>query len=289
MEAREVIPDIYNLVGRQDGWFDDTLAKSLAQSVSSRLKTHFNAAEKEGRLRLSKMGPSCPKALWCSVHHPEFAAPLPPWSKIKYSYGHILEALAITLARAAGHSVEGEQDELDVDGVKGHRDLVLDGLTVDVKSISSLGFQDLKKGNFAFLNTWGYLAQLDAYVVGALHDPLVKVKDKGGLLFIDLQKGHLFFYEHKVRHDYIRERVREAKQIADVREAPECRCGTVADGKSGNIILDTRASYNSYRYFCNPGLRTFIYSSGPRYFTKVVRTPREAVLEVDQYGKRVYN
>jgi len=74
------------------------------------------------------------KPLWHSIHTPEKAEALPAWAEIKYTYGHILEALAISLAKAAGHEVTGEQDAITVDGILGHRDCVIDGCVVDVKS-----------------------------------------------------------------------------------------------------------------------------------------------------------
>src|SRR6266849_6159935 len=40
------------------------------------------------------------------------------------------------MAKAAGHEVLGEQDELTLDGVVGHRDCVIDGCIVDVKTTS---------------------------------------------------------------------------------------------------------------------------------------------------------
>src|SRR5271157_3599488 len=107
-----LIPDIYKVV--QTDWMTEELANQLARDIAHRLK---DGGHNRRQLRLSRLGPRCPKALWHSVHTPELAAPMPPWVHIKLLYGHILEALVLTLARAAGHRVEGEQDELVVSGV----------------------------------------------------------------------------------------------------------------------------------------------------------------------------
>ncbi len=219
------------------------------------------------------MGPRCPKALWYSIHHPELAEPLPAQAIFKYSYGHAIENLAIQLAKLAGHTVEGEQDELIVDGIKGHRDCVIDGCVVDVKSTTSIGFQKFKDKSLLEKDDFGYLDQLDGYLVGSLSDPLVTVKDKGYLWAIDKNLGHMCLYEHHVRQASIVKRIAEYKRIVGQHAPPVCTCGTVPDGKSGNERLDTRASYSAFKHACFPSLRTFIYANGPVYLTKVVRTP----------------
>jgi len=113
------------------------------------------------------MGPRCPKALWHSIHTPHLAQPLPPWAQIKYGYGHIIEALVITLAKAAGHEVTGEQDAIVFDGSKVIVTVFIDGNLVDVKSASSFGFKKFKDKSIATDDPFGYLDQLDGYLVAA--------------------------------------------------------------------------------------------------------------------------
>jgi hypothetical protein len=238
-------------------------------------------------LRLSQMGPRCPCALWYSIHHPELAEQLPPWAIFKYSYGHTIEQLAIALAKAAGHTVEGEQDELEVDGIKGHRDCVIDGCVVDVKSTTTLGFQKFKDGTIKENDPFGYLDQIDGYLVGSLQDPVVSVKDKGYLWAIDKTLGKMCIYEHRIRENSIRERIKYYTQIVRQSKSPACECGLVPDGKSGNVKLDTRASYSPYKYCCKPKLRTFLYAGGPVYLTHVARLPD--VIEINREGKPVHH
>lgn len=282
-----LIPDIYSLVSGEKGWFTNDIARELSNNLSQRLQSHFGEERGVPTLRLSKMGPECPCALWHSIHRADLAEPLPPWATIKYSYGHILEALVIALAKAAGHTVTGEQDELVVDGIRGHRDCVIDGCVCDVKSSSTRGFVKFKDKSIQTTDTFGYLDQLDGYLVGSAEDSLVSVKDKGYLIAVDKQLGHMVLYEHKVRMDSIRKRIVEAKATVALPSAPKCECGTVADGKSGNYRLDVKGSYSAYKHCCFPNLRTFLYSDGPRYLVKVVRRPD--VIEVDKTGKIVYN
>lgn len=284
-----IIPDIYGLMKNRDGWFTEELSQVLSAEVAERLKLHFNRSTDKASLRLSKMGPMCPKALWYSVHHPEMAEPLPPWAVIKYSYGHILEAQAIAFCKAAGHEVTGEQDELRVDGIVGHRDCVLDGAICDVKSTSTFGFKKFNEGTLWQDDSFGYLEQLDGYICGSLEDPLVRIKDKGYILAIDKQLGHLALYEHKFREKHIRERIQQHKSIVASNTVPACRCGTIPSGASGNVALDVKASYNSFKHMCFPGLRTFLYSKGPVYLTHVSKRPEAHILEINKDGKPVSN
>ncbi len=281
-----LIPDIYNLIGGKDDWITDLYASDLAGDIASALTTSLGRQERRG-LRLSGLGPKCPRALWYSIHHPELAEPLPPYARIKYTYGHIIEHFVISLAKAAGHEVTGEQDELTVDGITGHRDCVIDGCIVDVKSSSTFGFQKFKDKTIGQDDPFGYLDQLDGYLLGSVDDPLVRVKDKAYLLAVDKTLGHMVLYEHRLREQSIRERIKLYKQIVSQSEAPRCQCRTVPDGKSGNLKLDTKASYNSFKFCCHPQLRTFLYASGPTYLTKVIRRPD--VIEIDKNGKQVYN
>ena len=257
-----LVQDIYEVV-KQDGWQERI-------QLDCRLGS---GPQRRGTLRLSGMGPKCPRALWYSVHHSELAESLPPYAQIKYAYGHILESLLIALAKEAGHTVTGEQDELEVDGVPGHRDCVIDGCVADVKSASSISFSKFKDGTIRENDHFGYLDQLDGYLVGSANDPLVKVKDKGYLLAIDKTLGHICLYEHHLREHSIRERIRKYKEIVALPTPPSCTCGTQPDGKSGNIKLDVKASYNPYKHQCFPHLRTFLYASGPVYLSHVARVP----------------
>lgn len=283
---KTLVEDIYATITKKDGWFTDELTESLATGIAGNLQGSMGDAKNSPTLRLSQMGPRCPRALWYSIHAPELAEKLPAWAEIKFSYGHILEALALTLARASGHDVKGEQDAVYVDGVCGHRDAVIDGCIVDVKSSTSFGMAKFKDGSIAQDDLFGYLDQLDGYGVGSIDDPLVTVKDKAYILAIDKTLGHMVLYEHTIREASIRARIRDYKAIVERDLPPACTCGTKPQGKSGNIQLDTRSSYSLYKHACFPNLRTFLYADGPLYLAKVVRKPD--VIEIDKHGQIVY-
>ena len=281
-----LIKDIYDVVESQEGWLTESNVEGLTGELGRQLVQSSGQKDSGAVLRLSQMGEKCPCQLWHSVHTPSLGEKLPAAARIKYTYGHVIEALVIAMAKAAGHEVTGEQDVLYLDGVKGHRDCVIDGCIVDVKSASSMAYKKFKDGSIKMDDPFGYLAQLDGYTLASADDPLVRVKDRGYLLAVDKTLGHMCLYEHRIRPDFIRGRIQVYKDIVSSPDAPKCTCGTVADGKSGNIKLDMRASYNPYKHQCFPNLRTFLYASGPVYLTKVVRKPD--VPEVNKDGKVVY-
>lgn len=272
MGIETLITDVYKVI-EQEGWENALIRRGVSEEISKRLQGSAERSKRKGQLGLSQMGPRCPRALWYSVHRPDLAEALPPPARFKYVYGHIIEAVAITLAREAGHQVEGEQDAVVVEGITGHRDCVIDGCVVDVKSCSSMALDKLKRKTIATDDPFGYLEQIDGYVVGSYDDPLVQVKDRGYLWGIDKVLGRMVLYEHRVREDHIKSTIQRHRRIVERDTPPACQCGTVPDGKSGNIKLDVRASYEAFKYQCNPSIRTFIYSDGPRYLTHVERVP----------------
>lgn len=293
-----LIKDIYHVVEGKAGWLDKALAEEFAGELGLRLVEAGGPRDEVPRLRLSQMGDRCPCALWHSIHSSSLQEALPAPAKIKFTYGHIIEALVIAMAKAAGHEVLGEQDAVVVDGITGHRDCVIDGCIVDVKSASSMSYKKFKDGSIRMDDPFGYLAQLDGYAVGSADDDIVKVKDKAYLLAVDKTLGHMCTYEHTVRPDFIKDRIRRYKRIVSLDAPPPCECGTVADGESGNIKLDVPASYNNYKFACAESrgerIRTFLYEGGPRFLTKVVRRPmrrdnRTPIPEVDRHGVIVYN
>lgn len=277
--------DIKNLLETK-GWMTDSLAEELAHAVSTRIQAQFSEDQKAPSLRLSQMGPKCPKALWHSIHTPDVAERLPSWSQSKFSIGHFWEAYALILCKAAGHEVKGEQHEFILDGVKGHCDAIVDGCLVDFKSSSSRQFSKYKSKSLEQDDPFGYLDQLDGYVVAGREDPILLVKDRGYICAIDKQMGHMHVYEHYTRES-IRDRIARYKAIVARADPPECTCETTPYGASGNLKLGTRASYSAYKWECHPGLRCFISSTGPLYLTKTVRKPE--MIEVDRFGNVVYN
>ena len=283
MDITTLVDDIYGVVQGNGGWdkvVNDYFVSNLGETMMKRLGP--SAPYPKGTLRMSSIGQPCERKLWYSVNQPETSEELRAATELKFLYGDMLEELLLSLAVAAGHKVEGRQDELRIEGIVGHRDAVIDGVTVDIKSASTYGFRKFKDHSLEEEDPFGYLYQLGSYVYGGQEDLLVKDKDGGAFLVIDKQHGHLCldYYDFKkigVLDDIPNLYARRIRQTASSTLPPR-GFPTEAEGKSGNRRLGINCSYCEYKHQCHTGLRTFLYSRGPVFLTDVKKEPN--VMEV---------
>lgn len=270
-----LIPDIYTVVDKGielDAGERSELGLKLVEAVMQGLGKKEEASQKGRGLRMSNFGTPCKRKLWYIVNMSEVAEKLNPWTKIKFTYGHLLEQLALLLTKKAGHKVEGEQDEVYFEGIKGHRDAVVDGVLIDVKSANARGMDKFRDHRLESDDPFGYLDQLGLYAAAGRDDPLVEVKREAGFLVIDKELGHLVLDRYKVK-DITKEEIDETKEMLRSDVPPRRHYDPIPDGKSGNYQLDMPCRYCDYKATCWPGLRVFLYSNGPRFLTRVVREP----------------
>lgn len=257
----------------------EKFGQTVADTVERQLKS-----EERTQLSMSMLGTRCDRQLQYKAS--EFlraqGEPLPASTRLKFMYGDLIEALILLLVREAGHKVEGEQDELsigDVNPVFGHRDAVIDGVLVDIKSASTFSFAKFKKGLSKEDDSFGYLAQLSAYLSASQLDPLVVDKSGAAFVVVDKQFGHITVDYHRLSTGWIGALVDQKKQLLASLQLAKRSFEDEPDGKSGNRKLGTVCSYCAYKQTCWPALQTYLYSTGPRYLTKVVREP-----EVERIG-----
>ena len=188
----------------------------------------------------------------------------------------MIEELVLSLAKASGHKVEGEQSKLNVHGVKGHRDAVIDGMTVDVKSCSSYAYKKFKEGKLKDDDPFGYVSQLSSYVYAGKDDPLVTDKTHGAFLAVDKQNGNVCLDVY----DFTEELAEKEEEILNVKkmvegDIPKEKIDPVPQAKtSDNMKLSMQCSYCEFKYLCWKDVRTFIYSYGPEYLTEVNTEPK---------------
>lgn len=276
MKIDTLVEDIYNVIEGNGGW-DETVSSYFKESVSDVVDTRLQAQEQErGTLRMSNLGTPCTRKLWYSVNTPDEAEALRPDTRLKFLYGDILESLLLSLAKASGHDVIGEQDELHISGIRGHRDAVIDGITIDVKSASGYGFQKFENGNLRNDDPFGYISQLSSYVfAGHQADPERVHPSLGAFLVVDKQSGKLCLDMYDLSEE-VAKKEREVEYLKDVVASdspPERSFDDVPDGGSGNRKLGTVCSYCGFKASCWPNARTFLYSNGPRFLTTVKRLP----------------
>jgi hypothetical protein len=200
---------------------------------------------------------------------------LPAPTLLKFIIGDITEALVLFLAGVSGHSVTASQAEVVLNGVKGHIDADIDGVTVDVKSASTHAFKKFRDGTLPEDDAFGYMEQLAGYCTARETDGAFIAMDKqnGHLTYLPFSREELSVYKVEDRIEYLKKALES--------EAPPERCyDDVEHGKSGNRALGVNCSYCPFKDRCwadandGLGLRTFMYSTGPVFMTKVVSEPK---------------
>lgn len=273
-----LVDDIYKVIEGAGGW-DAAVQEFFLKDVGSAVwnKLGPDQEERKPTLRLSGMGTSCTRKLWYQINTPDDNETFTGSTLFKFLYGDVLESLILSLAIAAGHDVKGMQDTLSVAGIKGHRDAVIDGITVDVKSASPYSFKKFKQGNLREDDPFGYISQLSSYVyAGRTQTDVESHPSLGAFLVVDKVSGEIcldvydFGHEINTKEDDF-EVIKS--QVNNTEELPERGHEDIPDGKSGNMKLCTQCSYCVFKDKCWPGLRTFLYSGKPRFLTEVVREP----------------
>lgn len=276
-----LVPDIYKVLSSGTNIKEENL-KKFTGDLEELLKRRLSP-EKESRafLSMSNFGSKCRRQLWYKVNMPEVAEALDPWAIYKYLYGDVLALLTAFLTREAGHDIKGEEDEVELFGLKGHRDAVIDGVLVDFKSANSRGMAKFRDHLLQSDDPFGYLDQLSLYLAACRKDPDVVVKGEAAFLAIDKEMGHLVLdtYKMDTNRDWEKE-ISSTRAMLAEKFPPNREYFPVAEGKSGNMRLDTACSYCPFKNECwkdsnqGKGLIKYFYSRGPVWLTKVVKEPR---------------
>jgi hypothetical protein len=271
-----IVEDIYRVIEGKGGW-DATVTEFLSTSIASVAEARFSQEQvPRNYLSLSGLGSPCDRKLWYKINLSEKSEPLKAEALGTFFYGDLLEVLVLSLAKAAGHTVEGMQDRVNVFGISGSRDAVIDGVTVDVKSASKYGFEKFRNHNLREDDPFGYISQLSSYVYAGKTDPLVKNKTEGAFLVVQKDRFKLCLD----RYDFTEEIANKEEEVARVKKLvagpiPEERIPPVPQSKtSENTVLSTTCGYCDFRKVCWPEARTFLYSTGPVYMVDVVNEPR---------------
>ena len=278
-DINTLVEDIYNLF-EKDQKFDLSLFEKFGINVRDLMDKRFHQKyEGDPYLRMSNIGRP-DRQLWYDMNYKGEREKFLPQNLIKFAYGDLIEQMMLLFAKMADHSVEREQEEIEIDGIKGHIDAIIDGVVTDVKSASTFSFQKFETGSLLEPGNdpFGYVPQLAGYV-----EAITPGAD-GAFLAVDKTLGKITLLRvpsERLRQVRVRDRIETIKQVVASPELP-VRCYTdVPDGKSGNRKLDTGCSYCQHKFHCWPGLKTYYYSTGPRYLTRVVREPRVSEFPIE--------
>ena len=250
----------------------DALQKCASDMYHSIRRTlEEGQRESSSSLRMSQIGKPT-RQIWYDLKKTK-KRDLDGQTKLKFLFGDMLESLLILLATVSGHEVTEEQQEVEINGIKGHKDCRIDGVLVDVKSASSYAFKKFKDGTLSLDDPFGYIAQISGYAEAG--------KDKEAAFFaIDKSSAELALLKvEDIDMINASDRINELKEVA-TKDTPPPRCyGDEADGKSGNRKLVIGCVFCPYKETCwadangGQGLRAFKYSNGVRYLTVTAKTP----------------
>lgn len=269
-----LVEDLQRFLLSGEGRVDETTLTQVAEDFGKAMTDFFIrrvsslGTVREPTLRMSNIGKPDTQ-LWFELHGYDKHEELSPSSLLKFMYGDVIEELLLSLVAACGHKVERRQEQVSLEGVVGHIDAIIDDELVDVKSASSYSFDKFKDGTLKDNDSFGYIMQLSGYAE-ALGKP------RGFFLAMDKTLGHIALLETPAIPD-MAGRIRKIKEMLACDTPPIPKC-SIKQEKNGNEYLAAPCSYCAFKHHCNPQLRTFIYSTGPKFFTKVVSEPR--VLEI---------
>ena len=246
--------------------FCDNVASAITSSFSE-----GNTTEKRVVMRMSNIGKPA-RQLWyetydTSQHRLDYSL------QLKFLYGHLLEELLVLMLKMSGHSVEEQQKEHDIEGIKGHQDARVDGVLVDFKSASGRSFSKFKNHKLVGDDPFGYVAQISAYA-------LTENDNEAAFIVIDIQSGEVVVMTlHQMEMIDAKDRIQYLKKVL-AKDTPPNKCySEVPDGQSGNMKLNTSCSYCRFKFECwedandGRGLRGFKYANGIRYLTQVRKLP----------------
>ena len=271
-----LVKDMYGVIEGKGGW-DKTITQYLAENISANAEARFKEPQKpRGYLSFSSIGSPCKRRTWYRINRTAEAAPLNPQLLGLFFYGDLLETLVLALAKAAGHDVQGEQDRMSAGGIRGHRDAVIDGMTIDVKSSSRYGMTKFVNHSLREDDPYGYISQLSSYVYAAKDDPLVTNKKEGAFLVVQKDTFNLCLDTY----DFSKEIKTKEKEISTIKSIvlgplPDERIKPIKQSPtSENTKLSFACAGCEFRKICWPEARVFKYSSGKEYLIDVVKKPK---------------
>lgn len=272
-----LVEDIYSLFTLDPIDMDESEVDKHIDTFGEMLKVHikdflYDTPKDRGNLRLSAIGKP-DRRIWYDVNKPLDQADLTPATRIKFLYGYILEELLLLCSTISGHEVTDQQKEVEVEGVTGHQDCIIDGVVVDCKSASGVGFDKFKHNKLAEDDPFGYVAQISAYAEA-------NDIDQAAFLAINKSTGEICLTKlHQMDMINAKQRISHLKGLVSQNTLPDRCYSDIPDGKSGNRKLPVSCVYCGYKRDCwadanqGKGIRVFKYAHGRRYLTNVAKEP----------------
>ena len=257
--------DIYDIIDSGLAPQEETLDK-MCNDIKDIVRERFTGYKEDkeyNHLRMSNLGRGT-RFLYYDLQV-DTQQEISPELKMKFLIGDILEQLMIFLIKESGHEVTMEQAEVELDGIKGHPDAVVDGIPLDIKTASTYAFNDkFVKGNL--LNNpnsdgFGYVGQISSYAetLGV---------NRGAFLAVDKQHGDwtVLLVDEMDMID-ARAKIKEVREALEADSPPDEKCFQPKEHKNGNLELNNNCFWCKHKHACHAdandgtGIRTFKYSN----------------------------
>lgn len=254
--------------------FDPLVVDQFGTTLRDLLHKRLKQEDRKPTLRMSNIGKPN-RQLWYELHDTP-KEKISGATLLKFAYGDLTEALVLALVETAGYKIEGFQQEVEVDGVRGHIDAIISGVLVDVKSCSSYSFQKFKTGSLLEegQDAFGYLGQICGYA-HALKLPAAWIavdKTNGEVCVLTVPQSKIDEYD-------VSRRITEVRRAMESSDVPSRCYQEEPHQKSGNLKIPIGCQYCPFKSECwkdcndGQGLRLFLYSDKPVWLSKVTKTP----------------
>jgi hypothetical protein len=270
-----LVPDLYEVVRGQGGWYS-SVTKFFSEGLAQLAEDRFSKPqEPRDYIGLSQVGNPCKRELWYVQNDPAGNRDLSAQTLGNFFYGDMIELFVISLVIASGHRVDGLQQKLEVFGIPGTGDCIIDGMVVDIKSASEWNFPKFRNHKLKEEDPYGYISQLSSYLYGYKDDPRVTTKDKAAFLAINKNKFEIVLDVYDLKEELAgkQQEIESLQAILKAPHPPE-RLPDVPEGKSGNRALSDKCGWCSRRGKCWPDAKAYQYSNKVKWLTKVVREPK---------------
>jgi len=222
---------------------------------------------------MSSIGQPCERKLWYEINKPELAAPLSGNDHLRFLYGDIVESLMLFLAKLAGHNVQGEQGEVEIEGIKGHRDAIIDGVLVDVKSASAFSYKKFEDGSLQENDAFGYIPQLQSYLSASSKDDRLIQKDEAYFLAVNKVTGEFCLTLSKGNEVDWPKTYNYKKELVSQPNPPPRGFEPEDWGKGGNKALSFNCTLCPWKKTCWPEIRYFQYANKVAELVVVKKEP----------------
>lgn len=282
-----LVEDIYNVASPDSSYpMERNILEHMLKNMSHAVcDTSALGAPRQYFIRPSGVGKGL-RWHWFMNKYPDAGEVFDGRMMMLFLDGHIQEAKLLAYIKLAGHTVTHEQGKVELAGISGSCDCVIDGYLIDIKTASDYSFKKFEAGQIDLNNDpFGYIAQLSTYKQGLIAAG-VEIKGQGWLVYNKNDSKtvlHLIPDTQLVDATQKIEQIREAHK-SDIMPEELCPGAEPKAEPNGNLEMSFMCAYCPFKDKCWPDYQVYKYSNKNKLYVKVVKEPR-----VDNVTKEIRN